>query len=71
VKSRFRAPKKMPNSASVTAMSSVGSNVSRKAEGPSIRRRETETAFSWSAMYGIIPHTTSAATSVPSGADLP
>ena len=33
--------------------------------------RDAETAFSCSAMYGIIPHTTSAATSVPSGADLP
>ncbi len=32
---------------------------------------EADTAFSWSAMYGIMPPTTSTATSVPSGADLP
>jgi hypothetical protein len=34
-------------------------------------RNVIDTAFSWRAMYGIIPSTTSVATSVPSAADLP
>ncbi len=71
VKSRLRAPKRMPKSARVTATRSVGSKTSSTDCSRRIILKEADTALSWSAMYGIIPHTTSTATSVPSGADFP
>jgi hypothetical protein len=61
----------MPKTASVPATRRVGSKTSRTELSRRIRVNDVDTAFSWSAMYGIIPHTTSTATSVPSGADLP
>ncbi len=61
----------MPKSASVPATSSVGSKPESSESPGIIIRNETDTAFNWSAMYGIIPTTTSTATSVPRAADLP
>jgi hypothetical protein len=71
VKSRFLAPKRMPKSASVHATRKVGSKMSSTDSSRRIIVKETDTALSWSAMYGIIPPTTSRATRVPSGADFP
>src|SRR4029453_5455397 len=71
VKSRLRAPNRMPKRARVTATTSVGSNTSSTDSSRRIMRNEADTAFSCSAMYGIMPHTTSTATSVPSEADFP
>ena len=50
VKSRLRAPKRMPNSASVTAIRSVGSPTSRTESSWMIILKEADTARSWSAM---------------------
>ena len=67
VKSRLRAPKRMPKRASMAATSRAGSNPESTESPPIIMANDTDTALSWSAMYGIIPHTTRTATSVPSG----
>ncbi len=71
VKSRLRAPNRMPNRASVTATTRVGSKTSSTDSSRRIIRNDADTAFSCSAMYGIMPQTTRAATSVPRDADLP
>ena len=61
----------MPKNPSVTATMSDGSKSASTESAGIIMRKDADTAFSCSAMYGIIPHTTSTATSVPSGPDLP
>ena len=71
VKSGLRAPKRIPNSPSTTATRRVGSNRSRIASCRRITLKDWDTAWSWSAMYGISPTTTRPATRAPSGADLP
>ncbi|PYM90904.1 MAG: hypothetical protein DME04_21180 [Candidatus Rokuibacteriota bacterium] len=67
----MRAPNKIPNRASVPATSSEGSKPDSSELSPIIIWNETDTALSCSAMYGIMPQTTSAATNVPSDADFP
>ena len=71
VKSGLRAPNRMPNTPSTTATSRVGSKSSRIVSWWRISLNDWETAWSWSAMYGIRPTTTSPATRAPSGADFP
>ena len=71
VKSGLRAPNRMPNTPSTTATSSVGSKTSRMVSCPRMSLNDWETAWSWSAMYGMSPRATSAATRAPRGADLP
>ena len=50
VKSRFRAPKRIPKRASVTATKRVGSNTSSTEPSCMIRLNVADTARSWSAM---------------------
>ena len=71
VKSRLRAPNRMPNKASVPATSTVGSKISSTDDSRMIMREGHRHRLELQRDVGNHPPTTSSATSMPSGADLP